>query len=60
MKLWVMYDKSPERLPIAVADSAHNLARLVGLKVHTVWSIENRTRHGENGCIECVIVDDDD
>ena len=37
-KIWIAYDDTPERLPIAIADSPKELARLVGSRSQTISS----------------------
>ena len=37
-KIWIAYDDSPERLPIAVADNPRELAKLIGGKSATISS----------------------
>ena len=46
--VWVAYDKSKLRLPIASADTSKELARIVGVSVSTVRSEAARFLQG--GC----------
>lgn len=42
--IWVAYDKSDKRLPIAFADTAQELARICGVTLGTVTSTAYRYR----------------
>lgn len=44
--IWIAYDKSRARLPIAMADSAVKLAKMVGVSDLTVRSIVSRAEMG--------------
>lgn len=43
--VWVAYGKDRARLPIAVADTAGELARIVGTTRNTVESLASKYRH---------------
>ena len=45
--LWVAYQKEPPYLPVAVADSAKELAQMVGTTRGCVQSTWNRYQHGK-------------
>ena len=38
MKVYVKYDKKPPHLPVAVADSKKELAKMLGVSFHSVLS----------------------
>ena len=61
MKLWIMYDNTPARLPIKVADSAVELARYAHRSENTVRSMASRLRSGvyEDSRFAWVEVEDD-
>ena len=58
-KLWIKYDDSPARLPICVADSAAELARMCGDESVTIRTTAYRVGTGEivNGKFASVEVD---
>ena len=60
MKVWIKYDDSPERLPVCIADTAFELARLTGESLGTIYSYAYKMKHGEviNGKIACVEIDE--
>ena len=60
MKLWILYDDSPARLPLWVADSAVELAKLTGRSEATVRSVASRVKTGEfsNGRFASVEVEE--
>lgn len=62
MRLWIAYDDSPERLPKAIADSAIELARQLGVKVQGIKSTAYRVKTGEihNGKYAYVDMEDND
>lgn len=45
--VWVAYSKAPPYLPVAIADTAKELAAVVGLKEKSVISSWYRYRRGE-------------
>ena len=45
-KLWIMYDDSPAHLPLWVADSALELARVANRSEGTVRSMASRLHSG--------------
>ena len=47
MTLWVVYDDSPARLPVAVFESAAEAAKYTGASLATVQSIASRAKHGD-------------
>lgn len=62
MRLWVAYDNSPERLPIAWAYSAKELAIKTGARLQTVHSIASRQKAGifKNAKFAIVEIEDED
>lgn len=62
MTVWIMYDDSRARLPIAMADSSMGLALKTGANVKTIRSIASRQKHGiiQSGRFACVELGDDD
>ena len=47
MTLWVVYDNSPARLPVAVFESAAEAAEFTGSPISTVQSIASRAKKGD-------------
>ena len=45
--IWVAYDDSRARLPVAIAPNAQALAKIVGMNENTVYSTWSRYQHGE-------------
>ena len=62
MYLYMKVTRDKYELPVAIADSAAELARMVGVKVQTVreCTTPSRVRNGTNGCYRKVFVEDDD
>jgi hypothetical protein len=62
MKMWIAYDNSRAHLPYAWADSAAELARLLGVNDSTVRSCIHNKKKG--ACVDskyaCVELEDDD
>ena len=46
-KVWVAYEKTDLSLPIAIADTARELARMVGVKEKTVVTEASRWKSGK-------------
>lgn len=46
-KLWMKVTDDKYELPLAVAESAADLARMVGIKPASLYSILSRDRHGK-------------
>ena len=44
--IWVAYSKAPSYLPIAVADSAEELGRMLGVSENCIRSTWSHFRHG--------------
>ncbi len=45
--VWVAYDSTGARLPVAIAPTAEILARLVGCSVNTIHSVWSKYQHGK-------------
>lgn len=60
MKVWMALGERPYRFPIAMADSAPELARVTGAKVETIRSIAARVKSGKwkDGKYVCVEIGD--
>lgn len=61
MKIYIAYEKNRERTPVAVADSATELARLTGRPRSSVDSVISKWRKGKikNPRYACVEVEDE-
>lgn len=61
-KVWIAYDRTRERLPIAIADSAVGLAKITGAQVSCIRSTAHRIQTGEfeQGQFACVVVEDEE
>lgn len=61
MKIYIAYEKGRQRLPIAVANSPAELARLTQRERSTIESVISKWRHGKikNPQYACVEVDDE-
>ena len=46
-KLWMKVTNDEYELPLAVADSMAELARMTGIKPESLYSIISRDRHGK-------------
>lgn len=62
MRVWVAYDKSRARLPIAVADSAAELALMVHANKNNVKTMASKLRHGvlNSSRFACVDIEEDE
>lgn len=60
MYLYMKVTKDKYEFPVAIADSAAELARMVGVKTQTVQSCICRTKPGENCGYFKVKVEDED
>lgn len=56
--VWVAYQQEPPRLPIAIADTAHELARKLGVRVNNIESLASKARRGKikNARYMCVYI----
>ena len=45
--VWVAYQSEKPHLPIAVADTANELAQVLGVRKNTIESIASKHRHGK-------------
>lgn len=45
--VWVAYDNTRAKLPVAIAPTAEILARLVGCSVNTIHSVWSKYQHGK-------------
>lgn len=61
-KLWMKVTNDEYELPLAVAESAAELARMTGIKPESLYSIISRERHGKKRTYSYreVEVDDED
>lgn len=59
--IWIKVTNDEYELPLAVADSAEKLARLVGVKAATIYSAAWQQRKGihQRSIYQCVEVEDD-
>lgn len=62
MTLWIRVSDDKYELPIAVADTAAELARMLGVKRNTILSAACNERAGriKNSCYKKVVIDDDE
>ena len=59
-KIFVAYSEQPPHLPVAVADSGAELARIMGVNQSTIFNVIGRARRaGTVRRYACVLVDDD-
>lgn len=60
--VWMKVTNDEYELPVAVADSAEKLARLIGAKAATIYSAAWQQKKGINrrSIYQCVEVEDDD
>lgn len=59
-KLWMKVTNDEYELPLAVAESAAELARMTGIKPESLYSIISRERHGKKHTYSYREVDIDD
>ena len=61
MYLYMKVTRDKYELPVAIADSAAELARILGVKVQTVreCTAPSRVRNGTCGCYRKVLVEDE-
>lgn len=60
-KLWMKVTNDEYELPLAVAESAAELARMVGVKPESIYTIMSRSRKGKQHSPYMVVtVDDND
>lgn len=59
-KLWMKVTNDEYELPLAVAESAAELARMTGIKPESLYSIISRERHGKKRTYSYREVDIDD
>ena len=56
-KIYVAYDLRPPHLPVAVADSSAQLARLMGVQQKTVCSAIGQIRRGDRKTTRYAVVE---
>lgn len=59
-KLWMKVTNDEYELPLAVADTMAELARMTGIKPESLYSIISRDRHGKKHSYSYREVDIDD
>ena len=61
-KLWMKVTNDEYELPLAVADTMAELARMTGIKPESLYSIISRDRHGKKHTYSYreVVIDDED
>lgn len=58
MRIWIKTDGTEYELPIAIADTSYELAKIVGVHTNTVRTGAKRARDGQTSIYQCVEVEE--
>ena len=60
-KVYIKVTDDELRLPVAIADTVLELAKIVGVKPNTIYSSMCHAKHGRRSSVyECVEIDEDE